>query len=101
MNESIFQNLQKKYPVNALKKILKLPKNISLNQLERLIRREFAAAVGGDSETWISEIYKDHVIAYFSKEGKYYKIPFVVDDAGVRFELAKKVEVVRCWQEVK
>ena len=101
MNETIFQSLQKKYPINALQKVLKLPKNISLDQLSGLIRNEFRKAVGRNVDAWISDIYKDYVIAFFSNEGKYYKIPFSIDDTSIKFDFSKKVEVVRSWQEVK
>ena len=101
MNETIFQSLQKKYPINALQKVLKLPKNVSLNQLDSLIRREFQKSVGRNVNAWISDIYKDYVIAYFSNEGKYYKIPFSIDDTSIKFDFPKKVEVVRSWTEVK
>ncbi len=101
MNEAILQSLQKKYPLNALQKVLKLPKNISLGQLDNLIRNEFRKAVGRNTDAWISDIYKDYVISYFSNEGKYYKIPFSIDGTSIKFDFSKKVEVVRSWQEVK
>jgi len=101
MNEAILQSLQRKYPVNAIQKVLKLPKNVSLNQLDTLIRNEFRKAVGRNTDAWISDIYKDYVIAFFSGEGKYYKIPFSVDGTSIKFDFSKKVEVVRSWQEVK
>ena len=101
MNETILQSLQKKYPINALQKVLKLPKNISLDQLSGLIRNEFRKAVGRNVDAWISDIYKDYVIAYFSNESKYYKIPFSIDGTSIKFDFSKKVEVVRSWTEVK
>ncbi|SMO59470.1 hypothetical protein SAMN06269117_11323 [Balnearium lithotrophicum] len=108
MNKTILQSLQKKYPMNALQKVLKLPKNISLNQLTDLIRREFAKATKaqGIKDGWIVEIYKDYIIAHFygsevSGGDKYYKIPFSIDGTSIKFDFTKKVEVVRSWQEVK
>ena len=101
MNESILRSLQRKYPINALQKVLKLPKNISLSQLDSLIRREFRKAVGRNTDAWISDIYKDYVVAFFAEEGKYYKIPFAIDGTSIKFDLSKKVEVIRSWQEVK
>lgn len=100
VNEKTLKNLQKKYPANALQKLLKLPKDVSLDQLSSAIRSAFRKAVG-DEDIWLNEIYKDHVIAYSSKDARYYKIPFSIDGADIKFDFSRKVEVVRCWKEVE
>ena len=106
MNELVMQSLQRKYPTSVLQKVLKLPKDVSLNQLTDLIRREFDKAIKaqGIKGGWVVEIFKDYVIAHFygdSEEGKYYKIPYSVDGNSIKFDFSKKVEVVRSWTEVK
>ena len=108
MNKLVVQSLQRKYPTSVLQKVLKLPKNISLNQLTDLIRKEFAKAAKaqGIKDGWVVEIYKDYIIAHFygsevSGGDEYYKIPFSIEGNSVKFDFSKKVEVVRSWTEVK
>ena len=106
MNELVMQSLQRKYPTSVLQKVLKLPKDVSLNQLADLIRREFERAIKaqGIKNGWVVDIFKDYVIAHLygdSGGDKYYKIPFSVDGNSIKFDFSKKVEVVRSWTEVK